>query len=130
MAFASMWPPANGAENTISFDGRTYSSTPGNSIQVQDFDVPVLQANGWTTFATAAGQNYVPLTSPASGVFNTISFEGRTYSTPSGTPINVPAFDAGILQANGWTQVFGGAGSGSGMFNSAAASALIAAVAA
>jgi hypothetical protein len=106
MALVSMWPPANGAPNTITFDGRTYSSTPGNSIQVQSFDIPVMQANGWTTFATVAGQNWVPMTPPPSGLFNTISFDGRTYSATPGTLINVPVFDAGILQANGWTHVF------------------------
>jgi hypothetical protein len=105
MALVAMWPPENGAENAISFDGRTYSSTPGNSIEVQDFDVPVLQANGWTTFPTIAGQNYVPMTSPASGLFDTISFDGRSYTTTPGVAINVPLFDAAILQANGWTPV-------------------------
>jgi hypothetical protein len=105
MALVAMWPPANGAENAISFDGRTYSSTPGNSIEVQDFDVPVLQANGWTTFPTIAGQNYVPMTSPASGLFDTISFDGRSYTTTPGVAMNVPFFDAPILQANGWTPV-------------------------
>ncbi len=106
MAFVSMWPPANGALNTITFDGRTYSSTPGNSISVQDFDVPIMQGNGWTTYSTVAGQNYVPMTSPASGQYNPITVFGRNYTTPIGIPINVPQFDAGILQANGWTQVY------------------------
>lgn len=106
MALVSMWPPGNGALNTITFDGRTYSSTPGNSISVQDFDVPIMQANGWTTYATVAGQNYLLMTSPASGRYNSISVFGRNYTTPTGSAINVPLFDAGILQANGWSQVY------------------------
>ncbi len=106
MAVVAMWPPANGADNAISVDGRTYSSVPGTSINVLNFDVPVLQANGWTSFPTVAGQNYVPMIPPSSGLFNPIAFDGRQYSTPIGTPINVPIFDAGILQANGWTPVY------------------------
>lgn len=106
MAHIPMWPPANGALNTITFDGRTYSSVPGSAIQVFDFDVVILQANGWTTFATIAGQNYVSMTSPASGNNNNVSFEGRTYSASPGQTINVPSFDAGILQANGWTNSY------------------------
>jgi hypothetical protein len=48
MALVLMFPPANGANTTITFDGRTYSSTPGSAIQVPDFDAAVLAANGWT----------------------------------------------------------------------------------
>ncbi len=44
----------------------------------------------------------VQLIPPASG--NTsITFDGRTYSSAPGAPIPVPAFDAAVLQANGWT---------------------------
>jgi len=108
MALVQMWPPANGAFNSISFEGRTYTSVPGIPAQVQDFDVPILQANGWTAFPTAAGQNCVLMTSPVSGAVNPVTFDGRTYSTPPGTAINVPSFDVGILQANGWTSVTSG----------------------
>jgi hypothetical protein len=106
MAHVPMWPPANGALNTITFDGRTYSSVPGSAIQVFAFDVAILQANGWTTFATVAGQNYVPMTPPTSRTNSNVSFEGRTYSATPGQTINVPSFDAGILQANGWTNSY------------------------
>jgi hypothetical protein len=43
---------------------------------------------------------------PPAGL-TTISFDGRQYTTPPGVPIEVPLFDAIILQANGWTIVAG-----------------------
>ena len=63
-----------------------------------------MQANGWTTYATIAGKNTITMLPPA-GL--TISFDGRQYTTPPGVPIEVPLFDAIILQANGWTIVAG-----------------------
>ena len=48
MALISVLPPAQGSCNTITFAGRTYSSTPGAPINVPDFDVSILEANGWT----------------------------------------------------------------------------------
>jgi hypothetical protein len=41
-------PPSDGQHNSISINGRTYSTTSGVAIPVQDFDAAVLQANGWT----------------------------------------------------------------------------------
>lgn len=107
MALVQMWPPANGALNSISFNSRTYTSVPGSPAQVQDFDVPVMQANGWTTYPTAPGQNYVPMTAPASATMNTRTFNGRSYRAAPGQVLNVPLFDAGILQANGWVSISG-----------------------
>ena len=37
---------------------------------------------------------------PATG--DTISFNGRTYTGIGGTVLDVPDFDAGVLEANGW----------------------------
>lgn len=47
MSTVAMTPPASGAQS-ISFNGRTYSSSPGIFIPVLSFDVPILEANGWT----------------------------------------------------------------------------------
>jgi hypothetical protein len=40
-------PPTAAAYQTIAVKGRTYSSTPGNVVDVLDADAQVLQANGW-----------------------------------------------------------------------------------
>ena len=105
MAIIQMWPQNQGLRNSVSFDGRIYSSIPGVPIPVPDFDAPVLQANGWTTYATIAGKNTITMLSPAG--LTTISFDGRQYSTLPGVSIEVPPFDAMILQANRWTIVAG-----------------------
>ncbi|MGB6177048.1 MAG: hypothetical protein WBF43_12105, partial [Methylocella sp.] len=101
MAIIQMWPQNQGLRNSVSFNGRTYSSTPGIPIPVLDFDVAVLQANGWTTYATVAGKDTITMLPPAG--ITAISFDGRQYSTSPGVPIEAPPFDAIILQANGWT---------------------------
>ncbi len=41
-----------------------------------------------------------------------ITVNGRTYTTPVGTPIDVPDFDAFIMLANGWTSIDKSAGVG------------------
>jgi len=102
-----MWPQYQGLRNSISFDGRTYSSIPGVSIPVPDFDSAVLQANGWTAYATIAGKATITMLPPAGGGAVTISFEGRQYSAAQGVPVEALPFDAPILQANGWTLVQG-----------------------
>ena len=105
MAMIQMWPQNQGLRNSVSFDGRTYSSTPGVSIPVSDFDVAVLQANGWTTYSTVAGKTTITMLPPANAVYNSITFNNRTYVTTPGVSIEVQPFDAPMLQANGWTLV-------------------------
>ncbi|MDQ6704011.1 MAG: hypothetical protein M3Z96_13470 [Pseudomonadota bacterium] len=105
MAIIQMWPQNQGLKNSISFDGRTYSSIPGVSILVQDFDVAVLQANGWTTYSTIAGKTTITMLPPASGLYDQITINRRTYSTTPGVSLEVPPFDAPVLNANGWTLV-------------------------
>ena len=46
MAMIQMWPQNQGLRNNVSFAGRTYSSIPGVSIPVPDFDVRGL-ASKW-----------------------------------------------------------------------------------
>ncbi|CAM6055353.1 unnamed protein product [Sphagnum tenellum] len=48
---------------------------------------------------------YPPVTGPL-----TISFEGRTYTGIVGSPLAVPAFDAAVLTANGWTTAISSSG--------------------
>ncbi|MGH6795137.1 MAG: hypothetical protein ACREDH_08055 [Methylocella sp.] len=105
MANIQMWPQNTGLRNSISFDGRTYSSIPGISIPVPDFDVAVLQANGWTTYATIAGKTTITVLPPADDIHDVIIINRRTYATTPGVSIEVPPFDAPVLQANGWALV-------------------------
>lgn len=49
-----MTPPSDGSRNTISVSGRAYSALPQMSVNVPDFDVPVLAANGWQRIPTSA----------------------------------------------------------------------------
>jgi hypothetical protein len=102
MAVIQMWPQNQGLRNSVTYNGRTYSSIPGVPIAVPDFDVAVLQANGWTTYSTVAGKATITMLPPTNGVHNTITFNNRTYATTPGVPIEVPPFDVPILQANGW----------------------------
>jgi hypothetical protein len=44
-------PPTSVAEQVRTVNGRTYSSTPGNVIDVLDADAQELQANGWIPIA-------------------------------------------------------------------------------
>ena len=44
-------PPTATAQQTIVVSGRTYSSTPGNAVDVPDLDSVTLQANGWILVA-------------------------------------------------------------------------------
>jgi hypothetical protein len=72
---------------------------------VPDFDVPVLQANGWTTYSTVAGKTTITMLPPANAVYNSIMFNNRTYVTTPGMSIEASPFDVPMLQANGWTLV-------------------------
>jgi hypothetical protein len=42
-----LMPPGDGLHNTIRVNGRTYTQTPGNTLDVPDFDAAVMVANGW-----------------------------------------------------------------------------------
>ncbi len=44
----NMLPPSDGSLNSITVNGRVYSSTPGISIPVPSFDANILAANDWT----------------------------------------------------------------------------------
>ena len=80
MAIIQMWPENQGLRNSITFDGRTYSSIPGVSTPVPDSDVAVLQANGWTTFSMTGGKTTITMLSPAKAVYSQITINGHTYS--------------------------------------------------
>jgi hypothetical protein len=40
-------PPVIASKQTITFSGRSYSSTPGNTVDIIDSDALELEANGW-----------------------------------------------------------------------------------
>jgi hypothetical protein len=46
-----LMPPASGALQSITVNGRTYAAAPGAVVDVPDFDSTGLQANGWTLIA-------------------------------------------------------------------------------
>lgn len=95
-----MWPANDGSNNSASFNGRTYASVPGVSIDAQDFDAAVLEPNGWTSYATIAGKTTITMLPPSAGGY--IAFNGRIYVSAPGVPLEVPPFDAPTLEANGW----------------------------
>ena len=105
MALIQMWPQNQGLRNSISFSGRAYSSIPGGSIPVQDFNIAILQANGWTIYSTIAGKTTITMLPPANSVHNQLAINERTYVTMPGISIEVQSFDAPVLQANGWILV-------------------------
>jgi hypothetical protein len=51
----TMLPPANAVYSTISFNDRSYATTLGVPIEAQPFDVPILEANGWTLVLLQGG---------------------------------------------------------------------------
>ena len=72
-------PPVSASEQTRVINGRTYSTAPGNVIDVWDADAQQLQANGWIPvapsgptsarptgalglYSAAAGQSYFDTT--------------------------------------------------------------------
>jgi len=86
-AALNLVPPDSGQRNSVTFNGRTYSSTPGVSIPVPDFDAPTLQANGWTIATTAAA---------SASPFDALR---RVAHDPS---INGPTFKAPLVGARPW----------------------------
>ena len=46
-----MLPPVAVANQTCVANGRTYTATPGNVLDVPDFDSGILAANGWIRIA-------------------------------------------------------------------------------
>jgi hypothetical protein len=49
-----MLPPVSVPAQTRIVNGRTYSSTPGNTVDVLDSDAAELQSNGWVGYAHPA----------------------------------------------------------------------------
>ncbi len=71
-------PPDDGGRNTVSIFGRLYQSTPGVPIAVPTFDVPTLEANGWTAFIGASP--------PATTSFYTAGAVSGVVKNPNGSP--------------------------------------------
>ena len=104
LPFVPMWPPGDGSRNVVSFDGRTYSSTPAMPVPVQPFDVGTLEANGWRKYFLAAGATLVSATLPLGNPGEAVIVNGRTYSTAPGTDIQVLPYDMNELEANGFVR--------------------------
>ncbi len=94
-------PPDDGSRNAVTVSGRLYQSAPGIAIAAPSFDVPTLEANGWTAFVGPA----TPTTtsSSASGVVSGVitspneSIAGlgvRLYIDGAATPTGVSISDA------------------------------------
>jgi hypothetical protein len=89
MTTVNMSPPSNGSNNSISFNGRTYSSTSGIPIPVPDFDVAVLQANGWVLLSGVPSPNVKTVTD-TSGISTPFDFQVMV-NPPSSSSAIVPA---------------------------------------
>lgn len=112
MAFISMYPPSR-AHLSITINNRAYTSIGGAAVEVEDFDAPVLEANGWTTTPTASTNEYgTPIVEmvPPNFANNSISVDDRIYASEGGSSVEVLFFDAPTLLANGWTVVYSTAG--------------------
>jgi hypothetical protein len=47
-------PPISVQQQNLTVNGRNYSSTPGNAVDVADFDAQVLTANSWVRCGRSA----------------------------------------------------------------------------
>jgi hypothetical protein len=85
-----MLPPTAVANQTCVANGRTYTATPGNVLDVPDFDSGVLAANGWSRIALSGpttarpvpaskGLHYYDTTVPA-----LVIYDGATWRLPTG----------------------------------------------
>jgi hypothetical protein len=91
-------PPIDTARQTVQVNGRSYSATPGQVLDVPDFDGRLLTANGWSFLFPSGATSARP--SPRAGVtapylaapgfefFDTtinklIVFDGATWRDPA-----------------------------------------------
>jgi hypothetical protein len=49
-----LMPPGDGLHNTIVANGRTYTQTPGNTLDVPNSDADIMMANGWIESANGS----------------------------------------------------------------------------
>lgn len=61
-------PPAGG-NTSIRVNGRTYSTPVGTPIPAPDFDLPVLEANGWIAVGLTGATAARPVTPPLKTTF-------------------------------------------------------------
>lgn len=84
-------PPLNVQMQTLSVDGRSYSGTPGQVLDVPDFDAGQLEANGWTPIAqsgTTAQRPALAAVARGTHYFDTtlaalIAWDGATWRNPA-----------------------------------------------
>jgi hypothetical protein len=88
-------PPTIAAKQTITFNGRSYSSTPGNVVDIMDADALELEANSWIpvapsgpTSARPTGQLGLYTATPGFLYFDTtisklVVYDGAAWRDPS-----------------------------------------------
>ena len=93
--FHRLLPPVAAAQQTRVVNGRFYSSTPGNVVDVPDFDASMLEANGWIfvalsgTTAQRPTGTLAPYPATAGLAFydttigKLIKFDGATWRDPA-----------------------------------------------
>jgi hypothetical protein len=54
-------PPAIASKQAITFNGRSYSSTPGNVVDIIDADALTLESNGWIPVAPSGSTAQRPV---------------------------------------------------------------------
>lgn len=99
MTTVNMIPPSDGQHNSISVNGRTYSSTPGISIPVPDFDAAVLQANGWAALLVLPSLSS-PTVTATSGIPD-ILHVAATVNPPSPSAAIYPIVHGQIIYPDG-----------------------------
>lgn len=77
-------PPAGGNQ-TVTVNGRKYSTAPGTPINANDFDVPELEANGWLSIGLTGTTAQRPVNPPVKTVYADITlnlhivWDGKTW---------------------------------------------------
>lgn len=59
-------PPADARyQSIVAYSGRKFNVNPGGSVDVQDFDVSILRANGWILLGPVGTTAQRPMVMPA-----------------------------------------------------------------
>lgn len=97
MTTIRMFPPVATNEQTRVVNGRTYTGTPGQILDVPDFDAQQLQSNGWTWVAPSGPSSSRPTSALSQGLYRAtpgmtfldttlgslIVFDGSTWRSPA-----------------------------------------------
>jgi hypothetical protein len=89
MSTLRLLPPVNVQFQTLTVNGRVYSSTPGHVVDAPDFDAGQLRANGWVEVSQVGATSARPANpSPGAHFMDTtvgsiIVFDGQTWRSPA-----------------------------------------------